>query len=116
MEMDMVKIRPGQEENFHRLRDKFQAKAINNKYVVSATKFEVDREILEEGDKQSPFYFDSTDNELLISVYRSKQDRLKAFGEYMKDPEFIEEYFSTFDCIACTVLTSVLHPTYYPPY
>ena len=88
----------------------------SSKNVVSVTKFDVERDIMEEGD---PIYFDSTNNEMWISVFESMEARQRAFSELTKDRKsqaVLTLFFDSFECILCSVATASLPPAYYPPY
>ena len=113
--MEMVKVKPGQEEKFQKLRSSVVAKARNNKHVMSVCLFNVVNGALESLPADNLFNFDSTNNQFLLTFYRNKGEREKALTKVTQDPEYAE-YFSTFDCIACTVINTDLDQTYYPPF
>ena len=63
MEMFMVKMFEGKEEQHHTARAEFIALTRNLNDVIGVYTFEVDQEILEPSD---PFYYDSTNNEIMM--------------------------------------------------
>ena len=88
----------------------------SSKNVISVTKFDVERDIMEEGD---PIYFDSTNNEMWISVFESMDARQRAILELTKDKAsqaLMTRLFDSFKCILCSVATANLPYAYYPPY
>ena len=116
MDVNVVKVKEGREEDFQKLREKVIALTRSSKNVVSVTKFDVERDIMEEGD---PIYFDSTNNEMWISVFESMEARQRAFSELTKDKKsqaVLTLFFDSFECILCSVATASLPPAYYPPY
>merc|ERR1712066_280055 len=116
MDVNVVKVKEGREEDFQKLREKVIALTRSSKNVVSVTKFDVERDIMEEGD---PIYFDSTNNEMWISVFESMEARQRAFSELTKDRKsqaLMTLLFDSFECILCSVATASLPPAYYPPY
>ena len=105
-----------EEEDFQVLRDKLIALTRSSKNVVSVTKFDVERDIMEEGD---PIYFDSANNEMWISVFENMEARKRAISELTNEPAsqaLATLLFNTFECILCSVATANLPPAYYPPY
>merc|ERR1711936_1030710 len=83
MDVNVVKVKDGREEDFQKLREKVIALTRSSKNVVSVTKFDVERDIMEEGD---PIYFDSTNNEMWISVFESMEARQRAISELTNEP------------------------------
>ena len=119
--MVIALINEGEEERFLSLRNQLRAKARNNRNVVSWDEFLVREDITEgagEAFKATPFYTPPTArNAVNMVVYPSKAARARAFQELAaEDPEFFGEYLNTFTCIACTGITTALHPTYYGPF
>jgi len=115
IEMEMVKVKPGQEEKFQQLRSSVVSKARNNPHVMAIHLFNVVNGALESLPEDNLFNFDSTNNQFMLTFYRNAGEREKALATVPQDPEYAE-YFSTFDCIACAVINTDLHPTYYPPF
>ena len=113
--MNMVKVKPGQEEKFQKLRSSIVAKARNNNHVMYVCTFNVVNGALESLPKDSLFNFDSTNNQFMLTFYRDEEEREKALANIPQDLEYAE-YFSTFDCIACAVINNDLDPSYYPPF
>ena len=116
MDVNVVKVKEGREEDFQVLRDKLIALTRSSKNVVSVTKFDVERDIMAEGD---PIYFDSTNNEMWISVFENMEARKRVISELTNEPAsqaLVTLLFDTFKCILCSVATANLPPAYYPPY
>merc|ERR1711936_100617 len=108
MEMFMVKMFEGKEEQHHKARAEFIALTRNLNDVIGVYTFEVDQEILEPSD---PFYYDSTNNEIMIVVYPSAAARNRAQGEmYQHAPDVFGRLSSSFECVMCAVLEINYHP------
>jgi len=114
MEMFMVKMFDGKEEQHHTARAEFIALTRNLNDVIGVYTFEVDQEILEPSD---PFYYDSTNNEIMIVVYPSAPARNRAQGEmYQHAPDVFGRLSSSFECVMCAVLEINYHPSFYGPF
>ena len=114
MEMFMVKMFEGKEEQHHTARAEFIALTRNLNDVIGVYTFEVDQEILEPSD---PFYYDSINNEIMIVVYPSAAARNRAQGEmYQHAPDVFGRLSSSFECVMCAVLEKNYHPTFYGPF
>ena len=112
MDLNVVEVKEGREEDFQVLRDKLIALTRSSKNVVSVTKFDVERDIMEEGD---PIYFDSANNEMWISVFENMEARKRAMTNEPASQALATLLFDTFECILCSVATANLAPAYYPP-
>ena len=115
MDVNVVEVKEGREEDFQVLRDKLIALTRSSKNVVSVTKFDVERDIIEKGDL---IYFDSANNEMWISVFENMEARKRAISELNNEPAsraLATLLFDTFECILCSVATANLAPAYYPP-
>ena len=98
------------------LREKVIALTRSNRNIVSVTKFDIERDIMEEGDA---IFFESASNEMWISVFESMDARHRAISELRKDKAsqaLMTRFFDSFNCILCSVATANLPPAYYPPY
>merc|ERR1711899_561361 len=114
MEMFMVKMFDGKEEQHHTARAEFIALTRNLNDVIGVYTFEVHPEILEPSD---PFYYDSTNNEIMIVVYPSAPARNRAQGEmYQHAPDVFGRLSSSFECVMCAVLEINYHPSFYGPF
>ena len=112
MEMFIVRVKDGQEEEFEKLRKQFIALTRSSNNVENVYTFTVTREIMQPDD---PLYFDSTNNELMISVHPSKAAQRKAVAELgAADPELLQSFAATFDCIMCSVLEDNIHQSFLP--
>ena len=100
IQIEMVKVKQGQENRFQELRNIYKTKARNSKYVLDVFTFDAVQGVLESLPADNLFNFDSTNNELMLTVYASQADMRKA--GIRQDPEFL----TTFD----------LDKTYYPPF
>eukprot|EP00092_Neocalanus_flemingeri_P005668 GFUD01006106.1.p1 GENE.GFUD01006106.1~~GFUD01006106.1.p1 ORF type:complete len:527 (-),score=118.65 GFUD01006106.1:49-1629(-) len=117
IEMEMVRVKEGQEEKFQTLRNSCVARARNNKHVMDVQTFDVVNGVLESLPADNLFNFDSTRNELMMTFYASSEEREKAFANQLTQGLGKKaDYYSTFDCIACTVINTDLDPTYYGPF
>ena len=113
MDVNVVKVKEGREEDFQVLREKVTRSSRN---VVSVTKFDVERDIMVEG---NAIYFDSTNNKMWISVFESMDAWQIAISELTKNlasQALMTLLFDSFECILCSVATANLPPAYYPPY
>jgi len=116
--MQMANVKLGKEEQFQELRNKFiHQKVANSPLVTAIYKFEVNRDILERVGKDSPFYHDNSRVELMLYTARSVEDQ-QAFitGLSKDDPQFLNDFLSTYDCIVCAALSHNLIPESYPPF
>jgi hypothetical protein len=116
IQLNVVKVKEGKEDEFQRLRDEIQTRSRSSKNIVNIFKFDVDQEILER-EKGGGLYFDSSNNEISIGVYDSYAARNRFLQELAgADPALITAFQDTFDCIVCAVLTDMLHSSTYPPF
>jgi len=112
IDVEMVKVKPGQEEEFKKLRNEYKVRARSSNNILDVVVFNVVRDTLEQLPDGNLFKFPADNNELTMTVYRDSAAREAALQENLKDPG----YESTFDCIACTLISNQLARTYYPPY
>merc|ERR1719220_168714 len=115
MDINLVKVKEGREEDFQTLRSKVVAAVRNSNDVKYITTFNVERDLIPESD---PLYYDSTNNELWISTFENKAVKERFFAGVASDPaaqSLLTRFFDTFECIVCSTATNQLHPTYYPP-
>merc|ERR1712088_940525 len=116
MDINVVRVKDGREEDFQSLRSKVVAAVRNSKDVKYITTFDVERNLLSPSD---PLFFDSTNNELWISTFESAAVKERFFAGLASDPaaqSLLTRFFDTFECIVCSTATAHLHPTYYPPF
>merc|ERR1711936_1214059 len=116
MDINVVKVKEGREEDFHSLRRKVVAAVRNSKDVKYITTFNVERGLVPPSD---PLYYDSSNNELWISTFESQAVKERFFASIAADPSaqsLLTRFFDTFECIVCSTATNQLHPTYYPPF
>merc|ERR1712032_327720 len=111
-----LKVKPGREEDFHKLRSKIQAMTRSSREIKSFTTFDVVRDLLDPSD---PLFYDDSNNELWMSTFESQEIQERFFREISKDPPtqaLLTRFFDTFECIVCSVI-SARHPyVYYPPF
>ena len=113
MEMFIVRVKDGQEEEFQRLRKQFIALTRSSNNVENVFTFTVARGIMQ---PQDPLFFDSTNNELMITVHPSRAAQRKAVAELgTADPDLLQSFAATFECIMCSVLEDNIHPSFLPP-
>ena len=72
VDMEMVRVKPGQEERFKELRKSYITKARNSRNVRHVVTFK-NLPILDGLAKDSVFYFDSTNNELMLTSYVDRE-------------------------------------------
>merc|ERR1712088_321783 len=116
MDINVVRVKDGREEDFQSLRSKVVAAVRNSKDVKYITTFDVERDLVPPSD---PLYFDSTNNEIWISTFESAAVKERFFAGLASDPaaqSLLTRFFDTFECIVCSTATAHLHPTYYPPF
>ena len=116
MDINVVKVKEGREEDFHSLRSKVVAAVRNSKDVKYITTFNVERGLVPPSD---PLYYDSSNNELWISTFESQAVKERFFASIAADPSaqsLLTRFFDTFECIVCSTASAHLHPTYYPPF
>ena len=73
VDMEMVRVRPGQEERFQELRKAYILKAKNSRNVRHVVTFK-NVPILDGLARDSAFYFDSTNNELMLTSYVDREE------------------------------------------
>merc|ERR1712088_1144793 len=116
MDINVVRVKDGREEDFQSLRSKVVAAVRNSKDVKYITTFDVERDLVDPSD---PLFFDSTNNEIWISTFESAAVKERFFAGLASDPaaqSLLTRFFDTFECIVCSTATAHLHPTYYPPF
>ena len=112
IDMEMVKVRPGQVERFQEKRAAYKTRARNSKDVIDVVTFDVDRTTLQRLPEGNPFRIDTSDTELTITLYRSSEARARALASNLKEAD----YASTFDCVACALINADLDPADYGPF
>ena len=88
----------------------------NSKDVKYITPFNVERGLVPPSD---PLYYDSSNNELWISIFENQAVKERFFASIAADPSaqsLLTRFFDTFECIVCSTASGHLHPTYYPPF
>ena len=115
-DLNIVKVKPGREEDFHKLRSEIQAATRSSRKIKSFTTFDVVRDLLDPSD---PLYYDDSNNELWMSTFESQEIQEMFFRDISKDPAshaLLTRFFDTFECIVCSVI-SAQHPyIYFPPF
>ena len=112
MDVEMVKVKAGQEETFQKLRNQYKVKSRSSNNILDVVVFKVVQDTLESLPEGNLFNFPATDNQLTLTIYRDPAARTAALAENLKDAG----YEATFDCIACTLVNTQLKSTYYPPF
>ena len=112
MDVEMVKVKAGQEETFQKLRNQYKVKSRSSNSILDVVVFKVVQDTLESLPEGNLFNFPATDNQLTLTIYRDPAARTAALAENLKDAG----YEATFDCIACTLVNTQLKSTYYPPF
>ena len=112
-DMNIVRVKEGQETLFQELRDQMMINVMNSDNVVAAYKFNVEPYVLE------TFYgMDLTNVELSMAVYDSEEARTEALAELGATEDFVS-FVETFDCIMCAAMTGMVEmnrPEYFPPF
>ena len=114
VEVEMVKVRPGEEDRFQQLRAAYVTRARNSRHVLDVVTFHVVNGVLESLPEDNLFNFDSSNNEFTLTFYASEEERRAALEE--DDLKKDDEIVTTYDCIVCAVINTDLDPTYYPPF
>ena len=73
VDMEMVKARPGQRDMFKNLQNKYRARARNSHNVADVFTFRTLENVVD--DLPEPFRQDSSDNELMLTIYRNADAR-----------------------------------------
>ena len=75
IDIEMVKVKPGQEEKFRRLRNEYKVRSRSSNNVVDVQLFKVEREALTKLPEGNLFRFPADNNEFMITVYRDAEAR-----------------------------------------
>ena len=102
MDVEMVKVKAGQEETFQKLRNQYKVKSRSSNNIVDVVVFKVVQDTLESLPEGNLFIFPAANNELTLTIYRDPAARRAALAENLKDAGYEE----TFDCIACTLVNT----------
>ena len=114
MEVDLVIPNSGQEAQFDVLRKEYMARARNipGTRVYPFTPFSLVPGLF------GQWPGDENNLEMLITVYRDEQARMDAIQAGVFPSDFVDEYFSTFRCVACSLMGNRLNAytraSYYP--
>ena len=112
-DLQIVKVKDGKETEYQETRQKLITMSRNSNNVVSVTKFDVERDILE--DERSFLKYDNTNNEITIIVYESLAARSRWQTERRGSSDF-KRFVETFDCIVCALMTEQGRPENFPPF
>ena len=75
IDIEMVKVKPGQEERFKKLRNEYKVRSRSSNNVLDVQLFKVDRDTLEKLPAGNLFRFPADNNEFMITVYRNAAAR-----------------------------------------
>ena len=75
IDIEMVEVKPGQEERFKKLRNEYKVRSRSSNNVVDVQLFRVDRETLLRLPEGNLFRFPADNNEFMITVYRDAEAR-----------------------------------------
>ena len=75
IDMEMVKVKKGQEERFKKLRNEYKVRSRSSNNVLDVQLFKVDRNTLEKLPAGNLFRFPADNNEFMITVYRDAAAR-----------------------------------------
>ena len=75
IDIEMVKVKPGQEERFRRLRNEYKVRSRSSNNVMDVQLFKVEREALTKLPEGNLFRFPADNNEFMITVYRDAAAR-----------------------------------------
>ena len=112
-DMWIVKVKEGKETEFQEGREQLIKSARNSNNVVSVTKFDVNRDILQ--DERTGLREETENIELTIIVYKSKAARRRAQTESRVSDDF-NRFLGTFDCVMCALMKEQRRPEYFPPF
>jgi len=112
-ELQIVRVKKGQEAEFEEARDRMIMRSRNNNNVKSVTKFDVNRDVLT--DERGELQIETENMETTIIVYPSMFARSRANAELRGTKDF-KTFVDTFDCIMCSLMKDQNRPEYYPPF
>ena len=112
-DMWIVKVKEGKETEFQEGREQLIKSARNSNNVVYVTKFDVNRDILQ--DERTGLREETENIELTIIVYKSKAARRRAQTESRVSDDF-NRFLGTFDCVMCALMKEQRRPEYFPPF
>ena len=75
IDIEMVEVKPGQEERFRRLRNEYKVRSRSSNNVMDVQLFKVEREALTKLPEGNLFRFPADNNEFMITVYRDAAAR-----------------------------------------
>ena len=70
IDMEMVKVRPGQEERFQKLRNEYKVRSRSSNNVMDVQLFKISRGTLERLPADNLFRFPDENNEFMLTIYR----------------------------------------------
>ena len=86
IDVEMVKVKPGQEEEFKKLRNEYKVRARSSNNILDVVVFNVVRDTLEQLPDGNIFKFPADNNELTVTVYRDSAASEAALQENLKKP------------------------------
>ena len=93
LDLEMVKVRPGQQEKYKRLRDRYKVRARSSSNIQEVQVFRTVPDLLESLPAENPFRFPAADNEVTLTVYPNAAARAAALAENLKVEIFIFHIF-----------------------
>ena len=94
LDLEMVKVRPGQQEKYKRLRDQYKVRARSSSNIQEVQVFRTVPDLLESLPAENPFRFPAADNEVTLTVYPSAAARAAGLAENLKVEIFIFHIYS----------------------
>lgn len=112
MWIQLADVKPGMTEKFLELRRQLLVKLANSPLITAYYTFTVPRGVGTLVDQ-----FGNERTEMFVYKARSAGDQQAWLQGIAKDdPEFLQEFLSKFDCIACALVNTRLLPEYFPPF
>merc|ERR1719347_428824 len=115
IELNIVKVKPGREEDFDELIAKAETLADNSKHVLAFNRFTVDPELNAPDGSGNPFQFDPRGKWQWTIEYKSDATRLKARQESGVQ-DVIQQLSETYDCITCEVIRTTYDTDAFGPF
>ena len=115
LEINIVKVKPGKEDDFERLLKDVDTFVINSRSVVAFNRFTIDRELNAPDGSRNPLKFDAEGKELFTLEFKNKEARAEAMQD-QRVQDVIQQLKQTYDCIACEIVGAPFDSDAFPPF